>query len=142
VDTLLNKLKYLTSKIDSHGLEAETVNSMFIYIAEDATDGYFDWMVGSEAEYLSDSFKRQLGYEPDELPNLVESWSKLLHEDDKDRLHEELTKHFESKGSYPFQVVSKYKHKNGDWIDILCRGKVIEWDGAKPVRFVGIHIKL
>lgn len=141
MDTL-DKLRDLTAKLSSHGKEADTVNSMFIYIAEDATDGYFDWYVGSEDEYLSDGFKMQLGYRPDELPNKVSSWSKLLHPEDKDKIHEELTKHFESQGKYPFQVVCKYQHKQGHWIDILCRGKVIEWKGAQPIRFVGIHIKL
>jgi PAS domain S-box-containing protein len=139
---ILDKLRDLTQKLDSHGVEAETVNSMFIYVAESATDGYFDWIVGSEDEYLSDNFKLQLGYMPDELPNKVSSWSNIIHPEDRDKVHQELTKHFESEGQHPFQVLCRYTHKQGHEVNILCRGSVIEWNNKQPVRLVGIHIKL
>jgi PAS domain S-box-containing protein len=79
---------------------------------------------------------------PDELPNKVSSWANIIHPEDRDKVHQELTKHFESEGQHPFQVLCRYTHKQGHEVNILCRGSVIEWNNKQPVRLVGIHIKL
>ena len=137
----LDKIRELTKVLDSREEEHLTVHEILQNVG-DITDGYFDWEVGSEDEYLSDNFKLQLGYKPEEMPNKVSSWMGLIYEEDLDMLHQELDKHFNSKGEYPFQVVCRYTHKSGEKIRILCRGKVIKWENGEPKRFVGVHIKL
>jgi PAS domain S-box-containing protein len=138
---MIDQIKKLTKILDSREEEFFTVHSILKSVGE-LTDGYFDWQVGSEDEYLSDNFKRQLGYEPEEMPNKVKSWMDIIYKEDLELLQSELNKHFETLGEYPFQVVCRYTHKNGSKIRILCRGKVIKWDNNNPVRFVGVHIKL
>ena len=52
------------------------------FIIENTTDGYWDWDLVTNYEYLSPKFKCQLGYSVDELENSPESWQKLCNKDD------------------------------------------------------------
>ena len=137
----LNKLRELTLALNAKEDEQEDVLSLLGFVA-DNTDGWFDWQVGSEDEFLSDNFKKQLGYEPHEMPNKVDSWRDIINQDDLTKVYVELDKHIQSKGEYPFKTVCRYSHKLGHEITILCRGKVIEYDGDEPKRFVGVHIDI
>jgi PAS domain S-box-containing protein len=137
----LKDLRELTDKLNQHDEELQATNAILSSVAG-ITDGWFDWQVGSEDEFLSDNFKLQLGYKPDEMANKVSSWQNIIYQEDLDTVYKELQKHFDTKGEYPFQTTCRYTHKSGAMIRVLCRGKVIEWDGDKPVRLVGVHIKL
>jgi PAS domain S-box-containing protein len=141
MDSNLDDLRELTQILNNRDSEAIKVNELLSHVAE-STDGYFDWIVGSDDEYLSDNFKMQLGYLPHEMPNKVESWQKIIHPDDLKKVYNTLELHIASKGAISCQTQCRYTHKQGHEVLILCRGKVIEWDGDRPLRFVGVHILL
>lgn len=110
---------------------------------EHTTDGYWDWDIANDYEYLSPCFKRQLGYADDEMKNHPSSWQALIFEEDMEKMGIELNKHFKSKGDYEFKSVSRYKHKDGHIVKILCRGSVVRWDeNGNPLRMVGTHIDI
>lgn len=119
---------------------------LLLSILEQSTDGYWDWHIGSKEEggedyeYLSPKFKKQLGYEEDELPNVPSSWMNLCNEEDLAKTAQKLDEHFNSLGEEEFITECRYTHKDGHTIWILCRGFVTEWDESNaPKRMVGTH---
>jgi two-component system CheB/CheR fusion protein len=112
-------------------------------ILETSMAGYWDWDLVTNREYLSPRFKSMFGYADDELPNVPESWQKLIFADDLPKILDCLDRHIESKGAVPYYNEVRYHHKDGSTVWILCSGKVIEWDMAgNPLRMVGCHIDI
>ncbi len=112
--------------------------------ALDATqDGLWDWNIDTEEFYVSPSFLYMLGYDEEYLP-LTEK--KINHFFTKPN---NLNSIFSLKGSTssqnPNQIERRLvmRHREGNNIPILLRGKYTEWNNAgKPTRCVGINIDL
>jgi len=139
----LNKLKVLVEELTIKDSEIFEAKELLEIILETATDGYWDWNIVTGYEYMSLTFKAQLGYTEDEMENKPESWQAIIYKEDLNVMFAEVDKHFKSKGEYQFSVKSRYTHKDGSEVKILCRGKVIEWgDNGEPLRMVGTHIDL
>ena len=79
-----------------------------------------------------------LGYSLEELsPTSINTWINLAHPDDLQKSNELLKKHSNKKLDY-YDCEIRVKHKNGSWIWIKDRGKVISWDDYnKPILMMG-----
>jgi len=47
-------------------------------------DGLFDWNLKTDQVYYSPHWKKMLGYEDDEVSNILSEWERLTHPDDVD----------------------------------------------------------
>ncbi|WP_055075987.1 PAS domain-containing protein [Pseudanabaena sp. 'Roaring Creek'] len=104
--------------------------------------GYWDWDIQTNEEYLSEGFKKMFGYEDNELPNSPETWQHLIFAEDLAKVLEAFDRHVESHGAVPYWNEVRYRHKNGSTVWVICLGKVIEWDGDRPLRMIGCHIDI
>ncbi|TDF38450.1 PAS domain S-box protein [Alteromonadaceae bacterium M269] len=103
-------------------------------------DGYWDWHIQDDYEYMSPRFWEILGYLPEEKPHSPSAWQDLIFEDDLNVALDNFNKHINSKGQHPYEQEVRYRHKNGSTVTVLCRGKVIEWDdNGNALRMVGTH---
>jgi len=109
----------------------------FRLVTELTTDGIWDWHIGSEYEYLSPMFKRMLGYADDELPDRSDIWELLIHPDDLEMAHQAFVEHVEQ--DKPMLFSARYKHKNGSYIWVSCRGQALKDEQGKYYRVVGTH---
>lgn len=107
---------------------------------EDSLDGIWDWNILTGDDYLSPRWKRMLGYQPEELPNNVDTWVKLLHPDDVAIGYAAVNAHWE-KGE-PYEVVLRYHRKDGSVAWMLARGKAIRDDSGTWIRMAGTHTDL
>mmetsp|Transcript_9682 Transcript_9682/g.26803 ORF Transcript_9682/g.26803 Transcript_9682/m.26803 type:complete len:807 (-) Transcript_9682:869-3289(-) len=111
-------------------------------ILETTFDGFWDYHIDKDYEYMSPRFWEMFGYQPHEKQHKPSEWMDMVHPQDFQESMKDLQAHFESKGQVPYQRETRYKHKNGqDWIWVNCRGKVIEWhpETGAPLRMVGTH---
>jgi PAS domain S-box-containing protein len=132
----IEKLTENLTRIESN-LTAEKENLEMIL--ENTTDGYWDWNVQTNYEYMSPKFKKQLGYDVHEMEHKPESWQSICNKEDLDACTIEVQKHL--KGETPeFKHLLRFTHKKGHQVTILCRGKVVERsnDGT-PIRMIGTH---
>ena len=102
-------------------------------------DGIFDWNVPENKIYLSPRYYTMAGYEPDEFPGTYENWINRLHPDEVAAIEKVLEDYFA--GKIPFYDREfRFKRKDGTWMWIRARIKVVEVDKAgKPRRVVGTH---
>ncbi|MFA7219130.1 MAG: PAS domain-containing protein [Synergistaceae bacterium] len=102
-------------------------------------DGWWDWHIQEDYEYMSPRFWECLGYEPS-MENHPSAWQSLMFPEDLQKTTDNFNKHCATKGEHPFYQEVRYKHRDGHTVYIICRGKVIEWDeNEKPVRMIGTH---
>jgi len=120
----------------------EKERKMLESILEDALSGYWDWNLVTNQEYLSPSFKSMFGYADNELENSPESWQRLIFQEDLPSVLEQFDSHVASRGAVPFYNEVRYHHKNGRTVWVICSGRVVEWDGSRPLRMVGCHINI
>lgn len=111
-------------------------------ILEDTLSGYWDWNLTDNTEYLSPSFKTMFGYKDNELENSPESWQRIIYKEDLSTVFNQFEEHVASNGKVPFYNEVRYHHKNGSTVWVICSGRVIEWEGDKPLRMVGCHINI
>jgi len=100
-------------------------------------DGLWDWNVLINQLYFSPRWKALLGYGDDEIGNTLDEWDKRLHPEDRERVYNELGRHFE--GVAPV-FLSEYRLlcKDGNYRWMLGRGKTITRTAeGQPLRVVG-----
>ena len=102
-------------------------------------DAIWDWRMDSNRDVFTSRFAEMLHYDPDEIGKSFSDWEKLIHPEDRKLADEALRMHFEGKSAY-YSHEHRFRAKNGQWIWILGRGKVIEWSPErKPVRMIGTY---
>ena len=107
---------------------------------EGTETGLWDWKIKTGKMVFNEEWARLLGYEREELfPMTEEEWEKLVHQEDLRRSNELLEAHFKGETEV-YECEMRLKHKTGDWVWILSRGHVVEWnDQGEPIRMVGTH---
>ena len=87
----------------------------------------------------TDEFLQMLGYtDESEFPSLLNSWSTLLHPEDKDKSTEAFRKHLLDKtGQTPFDVEYRLLAKNGEYIHIRETGETIRDAEGNIIRAAG-----
>ena len=102
--------------------------------------GTWEWNVKTGETVFNERWAEIAGYTLPELaPVSIDTWMALAHPDDLKKSEELLQRHFNGESAY-YEAENRMKHKNGSWIWVLDRGKVIEWStDGEPVRMFGTH---
>ncbi|MEQ9115628.1 MAG: PAS domain-containing sensor histidine kinase [Rickettsiales bacterium] len=107
---------------------------------ESSYDGYWDWYLQEDYEYMSPRFWEMFGYKPEEKEHKPSAWMDMIFPEDLEIAKKNLDKHIKTKGKYPYLQEVRYEHKNGSVVTVLCRGKVVSWDNkGNALRMVGTH---
>lgn len=103
-------------------------------------DGYWDWHIQDDYEYMSPRFWEILGFKPEEKTHHPSQWQEHIFEEDLKKTVDNFNKHIATKGKHPFYQQVRYRHKNGSTVHVICRGKVVQWDSnGDAVRMIGAH---
>lgn len=105
---------------------------------EATNDGMWDFNVATGDAVFSPRYYTLLGYLPYEFPQTYDAWKNLVHPDDIGAAEAEINAH--PVGGDGYAVEFRMRAKNGDWRQILSRGKVVDrHDDGRPIRMVGTH---
>ncbi len=101
--------------------------------------GMWDWNPQSKEVIFDERWAGMLGHDVDELVFHVDTWAERVHPDDIDQTYADLQEHMDGKTSF-YENVHRMRHKDGSWVYILDRGKVMEYDlEGNAIRFTGTH---
>ncbi|MEA1969317.1 MAG: histidine kinase dimerization/phosphoacceptor domain -containing protein [Thermodesulfobacteriota bacterium] len=105
--------------------------------------GTWEWNVQTGETIFNERWAEIIGYTLEEIsPVSIETWIKYTHPDNLKVSNELLEKHFQGKLDY-YECEAQMKHKNGDWVWVLDRGKVITWtEDGKPLMVMGTHLDI
>ena len=122
--------------------ELKTKEERLSLAMEAARDGIWDWDLESNELYYSPAWSGMLGYQENELLGSLEIWESLVHPEDIDNAKRVIEDYMT--GRLPvYSMEFRMKHKNGHYLNILSRGKMIRRESdQKPIRFIGTHSDL
>ncbi len=96
------------------------------HLAMDAvSEAVWEWNVMTGMRYFSAGFFYHLGYSRAEIPQDDEAWRSLLHPDD--RLAQD---GIDQQTDQPLVMEFRIRSKQGGYVDVQSRGKVVERDAA------------
>jgi len=103
--------------------------------------GLWDWNPQTGAEAMSERWAEMIGCTLAELSPLSSgTWRGLAHADDLRRSDELFEQHFAGLSAM-YECEVRLRHKDGHWVWVLGRGKVVEWDAdGRPVRMIGTDL--
>jgi len=110
------------------------------FILETSFDGFWDWWLNEDYEFMSPAFWKMFGYAPEEKEHKPSVWMDMINGDDLKVATGKLEKHIKTHGTYPYNQEVRYTHKNGSIVWVRCKGRVVEWaDDGSPIRMIGTH---
>ncbi|MCS3903058.1 diguanylate cyclase (GGDEF)-like protein/PAS domain S-box-containing protein [Methylohalomonas lacus] len=109
---------------------------------EGAELGTWDWNIRTGHVTFNDRWAKMLGYSLEEIDTHISSWEKRVHPDDAEETREILARHLRGDIEI-YESRHRLRHKDGHWIWVLDKGKVIERNEVgDPVRACGTHLDI
>ncbi len=104
--------------------------------------GLWDYNLKTGEAFISPQRAAMIGYSVDELEPHFTSWGKLVHPEDIGRVTDAFNAHVQ--GHTPlYQCEHRLRTKSGEYLWILARAKVVEWDeDGSPLRIVGTSLDI
>lgn len=109
-------------------------------IIESNNVGTWECNVQTGETSYNDRYAEIIGYELDDIsPVSVDTWRKFAHPEDLIASDKIVEKHFKGELDF-YEFEARMKHKNGEWVWVLAKGKVNKWDNeGKPLIMSGTH---
>lgn len=110
----------------------------------DGTDaGTWEWNVQTGETIFNEKWAQIIGYTLQELePISIDTWIKHAHPEDLAASNQTLQNCFERRAEQ-YESACRMKHKSGEWIWVMDRGKVMSWtEEGKPEWMFGSHINI
>lgn len=136
----IEELQQVNEKLIENEEYLERESQRLNNIIEGTRAGTWEWNVQTGETIFNERYAEIIGYTLEELmPVSIETWKNYSHPDDLIKSNELIQLHFNGKLDY-YECESRMKHKNGNWVWVLDRGKVVSWtDDHKPLIMAGTH---
>ena len=107
-------------------------------ILEGTNVGSWEWNIQTGETIFNERWANTIGYTLEELsPVSIDTWRQFCHPDDLVMSNELLERHFTGQSDY-YMCETRLRHKNGDWVWVLDRGKVSAWsEDGRPLIMSG-----
>ena len=114
-----------------------------IYVNSDIEFGSWSWDISNKQVTFSPNWFISLGYPvPSNLNQGIDTWERLIHPDDKNRVDQLLNRHLDGK-TFIYQCVNRLRMKSGLYRENLDVGIVIVRNSiGKPLKMTGVDIDL
>ncbi|MEO3679366.1 PAS domain-containing protein [Rheinheimera sp. FR7-31] len=113
---------------------------MYRSVLEGTRIGTWQWNVQTGETIFNERWAEIVGYTLDELgPIDINTWLKLAHPGDLAESGHLLEQHFAGQSAF-YDCKCRMQHKDGHWVWIHDRGRVISWTAeGKPLMMYGTH---
>lgn len=109
-----------------------------IFAINSTEDSIWEYNILTDTAFVSKRWLEVIGYSEDEYQSSLESWKALLHPDDEERALAMLYGSIAEKAETA-HVRYRIRHKNGHWLWIYDRAKILYDDGGNPVIISGFR---
>ncbi|MCL1092004.1 EAL domain-containing protein [Shewanella profunda] len=138
--SLQNSLQEVHARLGRAVKQLNDSEQRWLFAVEGSRNGIWDWDISTGEVFLSDRWKEMIGYAPDELNSVFQTWEARLHPEDREAVLDCLQEYISGK-SKEFESVHRLQHRDGHYIWVLDRGMLVDWDHlGRPTRMIGIHV--
>lgn len=118
--------------------ELQAVKEQYELAIDGSNDGIWDWRISDKKIFYSARWKKQLGYDADELENNLETFWDKIHPADIEPFRKTL-REYKDKISTHFQTEIRLRHKDSIYRWILSRAIGVWNEKGELIRLVGSH---
>lgn len=109
---------------------------------EGADLGIWDWNISKDKFEFNHKWKKLLGYNRTELENKIDSWTNIVHENDRKKVLTKIKNHLQGKTDI-YEVEARLETKSNDYKWIKAIGKIVERkNNMKPKRVAGVLLDI
>jgi two-component system, cell cycle sensor histidine kinase and response regulator CckA len=129
----------LIYSLHTAAIERSTASSLrFRELALDGAKlGLWSWDIRSDYCTFDERWLAVLGYARADIAPHIDTWSKLMHPEDKPRVDAEMERHLRGETKH-FEVEQRLLSKSGEWIWVRDKGRIIERDeSGQPLMMAG-----
>ena len=127
----------LEAEVAKRTRELERSRLRFELAVQGSQDGIWEWLPQEGQSYWSPRMYEQLGYEPDDMPQVGMEFFDMIHPEEAEWVKNSFEEHLINRK--PYQVEFRLKTKSGEYRWFRSSGQA-QWDDAgKAVRMVGSH---
>ena len=106
-----------------------------------ANVGLWDWDLLANTVYYSPEWKRQIGYNDEEISDRIDEWQSRVHPEDLGPALQRMAAHLENpQNRYETEV--RLRHRDGSYRWIYTQADLLHDDAGNPVRMLGCHIDI
>ena len=138
IASLRNRETTLEAMVKERTSEITEINERFNLAVTGSQDGIWDWNIKTSQLYLSPRWKEMIGYEDHELPNILDSFERRIHSDDKVRVMSFVDRYFKGEEE-KYEIEFRFGHKDGSFIWVLARGEALRDENGIAYRMAGSH---
>ncbi|MEO1051520.1 MAG: PAS domain-containing sensor histidine kinase [Bacteroidota bacterium] len=130
------ELKENEARLGAITEELEKSKQRYELAAMGTNSGIWDWDIKNNTVYNSPVWRKMLGYNTDDFPQIDEpTFLSLLHKDDRENFSNALKNHIEHKK--PFDLEFRLMTKSGKYRWFSDKAQALWDDDGNPVRMVG-----
>ncbi len=105
-------------------------------------DGLWDWDIPSGRVYFSPAYLGMLGYSSDELPSVLNTWTDLIHPEDRDYTLSANHACIRNE-THAVDIEFRMRAKDGSWRWIRGRGHAVLRDASEQaLQMIGTHVDI
>jgi PAS domain-containing protein/HAMP domain-containing protein len=147
----MEELSATQEEVARRQTEVDDLLAKFDLAAQTTTEGLWDLKVPQNLEitgdtyfWWSDRFRQMVGYRnTTDFPNRLDSWSSLLHEEDKEKTLAAFSAHLmDFTGQTPYNVEYRLKLRTGEYKWFRAVGNTLRDQEGKPIRVAGSLIDI
>lgn len=107
-------------------------------VLHDIAEGVWDWYPQEGRLVFSPNLKSLLGYGPDEMHEVIDTWKDNVHPEDRPLVLTKLEDHLAGRRPM-FQAEYRLRNRNGHYVWVSDRGRIVLRDeGGEPLRVCGM----
>ena len=102
-------------------------------------EGIWDWNLSTNKTLFDERYYTIAGYTNNEFPQNFKAWAERVHPEDLPNAEAAIQAYLSGQ-SDRFDIEFRFRHKDGSWMWIQGRGKIVERDeNGVPLRMIGTH---
>lgn len=103
--------------------------------------GLWDWNLETNKVFYSTEWKRQVGWEDNEVGDDLDEWRKRAHPGDVERVLATIQARIAA-GDSSHEAEFRFQHRDGHYLWILARARIYRDAEGKAVRILGSHVDI
>jgi len=114
-------------------------NDRLKFVLEGVGIGLWEWYPQTNEVEYDTRWCEMLGYKLNEVERSLTSWESRVHPEDIKQCYIDIQSHIDGETEF-YSNIHRMKHKNGHWVYILDKGKIVKRDAeGNPTLFSGTH---
>jgi diguanylate cyclase (GGDEF)-like protein/PAS domain S-box-containing protein len=135
------KYEKMYNKSFQEEYRANLLNERMELALDGSITAIVDWDLRTNKFFITKSWKKFFGFEDEELSDDLALWRKRVHPEDKRKLFHSLIEHYEKKKEI-FESTHRLRQKDGNYIWVFARTKILYDKFSKPYRIIGTHTEI